>query len=39
MIQRFKVWLARHRRGNNKILSGCIAVFDGVVQFSGAPAD
>lgn len=33
MIQRFKAWLARHRRGNNKILSGCIAVFDRVVQF------
>lgn len=33
MIRRFKQWLARHRRGNNKFLSCCIAVFDGVVQF------
>ena len=33
MIQRFKNWLARHRRGENKLLRFGIGVFDAVVQF------
>ncbi|MBQ9762302.1 MAG: methyltransferase domain-containing protein [Oscillospiraceae bacterium] len=33
MIRRFKKWLARHRRGENKILRFGIGVFDAVVQF------